>query len=61
MGHILRKNCLHDVIEGQVMEVKEVGRRITQLLQDLRNRRRYYKLKEDVGERNKWKRQFINR
>ena len=38
IGHILRINCLfHDAIEGQMMEVKGVGRRITQLLEDLRN------------------------
>ena len=44
IGHILRRNCfLHDAIEGQVMEVKGVRgrRRRTQLLDDLRNRRRY--------------------
>ena len=27
IGHILRKNCLHDAIEGQMMEVEGVGRR----------------------------------
>jgi hypothetical protein len=30
------------------MEVKGVGRRRTQLLDDLRNRRRYWELKEEV-------------
>ena len=41
------KNCrLHDAIVGQMTEVKGVGRRRTQLLEDLRNRRRYWKLKE---------------
>ena len=45
VGHILRINCLlHDAIEGQIMEVKGVGRR-TQLLDDLRNRRRYWELR----------------
>ena len=45
IGHILRRNCLlHDAIEGQMKEVKGVGRR-TQLLDDLRNRRRYWELK----------------
>ena len=30
IGHILRRNCLlHDGIEGQMMEVKGVGRRRT--------------------------------
>ena len=42
IGHILRRNCLlRDAIEGHMTEVKGVGRRITQLLGDLRNRRRY--------------------
>ena len=40
IDHILRSNCLfHDAIEGQMTEVKGVGRRRTQLLDDLRNRR----------------------
>ena len=44
IGHILRRNCLHHVaVEGQMTEVKRIGRRrtTTQLLDDLRNRRRY--------------------
>ena len=42
IGHILRRNCLlHDVIKGQMTEVKRVGKRKTQLLDVLRNRRRY--------------------
>ena len=46
IGHILRKNCLHrDAIERQMTEVKLVGRRTTQLLDDLRNRRRYWELR----------------
>jgi hypothetical protein len=58
--HILRRNCLlHNAIEGQKMEVKGVGRR-TQLLDDLRNRRRYWELKENAEDQNRWKRQFIN-
>ena len=45
IGHILRRNCLlHDAIEGQMTEVKGVGRRRTQLLDDLINRRRYWEL-----------------
>ena len=55
IGHILRRNCLlHDVIEGQTTEVKGVGRRRTQLLDYLRNRRRYFE------DRERGKRQFIN-
>ena len=64
IGYILRRNyLLHDAIEGQMTEVKEVGRRRRriQLLGDLRNRRRYWKLKEEAEDRKRWKRQFINR
>ena len=62
IGHILRRNCFfHDAIEGQMTDVKGVGRRRTQLLDDLRNRRRYLELKEEAEDRKKWRRQFINR
>ena len=44
IDHILRRNCLHDAIEGQTTEVKGVGRRRRQVLDDLRNRRRYWGL-----------------
>jgi hypothetical protein len=41
-------------------EVKGVGRRRTQLLDGLRNRRRYWELKEEAEDRKKWKREFIS-
>ena len=53
IGHILRRNCLHDTIEGQMTEVKGVGRRI-QFLYGLRNKRRYRELKEEAVDRNRW-------
>jgi len=40
--------------------VKGIGRRRAQLLDDLRNWRRYWDLKEEAEDRKKWKRQFIN-
>jgi len=50
--HILRRNCLlHDGIEGQMTEVKGVRRRRRRripLLDDLRNRRRYWELKDET-------------
>ena len=53
IAHIVRRNCLlYDAIEGQMMEVKGIGRRKTQLLY-LRNRRRYRELKEKVEDRKK--------
>ena len=62
IGHILRRNfLLHDAIEGQMTEVKGVGRRRTQHLDDLRNRRRYCELKEEAENRKRWRRQFNNR
>ena len=63
IGRILRrKYLLHDATEGQMTEMKEVGRRRrTQLLEHLRSRRRYWELKEEAEVRNGWKRQFINR
>jgi hypothetical protein len=37
-------------------EVKGVGRKRTQLLYDLRNRRRYWELKEEAEDRKRWRR-----
>ena len=54
IDHILRRYCLlHDVIEGQMRGgVKGVRRkRGSQLLDDLRNRRRYWELKEKAEDR----------
>jgi hypothetical protein len=49
IGHILRRNYLLPYgIEGHMTEVNGVGRRRTQLLDDLRNRRRYWELKEEA-------------
>jgi hypothetical protein len=46
IGHNPRANfLLHDSIEGHWTEVQEVGSRRTQLLDDSKNRRRYWKLK----------------
>ena len=39
--------------------VKGVGKRRTQLLDDLRNKRRYWEQKEEVEHRKRWKGQFI--
>ena len=52
IGHILRINCLlHDAIEGHMMEVKRVGRGRTELLDDYRNIRRHWELKEEAEDR----------
>ena len=60
ISHILRRNCLlHDAVGGHMMEVKGIGRRRTQPLDDFKNRRRYWELKEEAEDWNTWKRQFI--
>ena len=62
IGHILRRDCLlHDAIEVHMTEVKGVGRRRTQFLDDLRKRRRYWELKEEAEGLKRWRRQFIIR
>jgi hypothetical protein len=53
IGHILRRNCLlKHVIEGKLegrIEMTEIrGRRRKQLLDDLTEKRRYLKLKEEA-------------
>ena len=47
-------------IEGQMTEVKGKIRR-PQLLDDLRNRRRYCELKEEAEDKKRWRQLFINR
>ena len=52
-------SALHDVIEGQMAEVKKIGRRRTQLLDDFRKKNKYRELKEEAEDGKKVKRQFI--
>ena len=49
------------LFEGQMTEVKEIGRKRTQLLHYFRNIRTYWELKEKPEDRKRRKRQFINR
>ena len=63
IGHILRRNCLlKQVIEGKVNGEIEVtrrrGRRCKKLLDDLRDRRGYYDLKEEALYRTMWRNRF---
>jgi hypothetical protein len=50
IGHIWRRNCrLKHVIEGKIQERIEVtGRRWKQLLDDLKEMRGYFKVKEEA-------------
>jgi hypothetical protein len=60
IGHILRRNCLlQQVIEGKIKGGIEMtarrGRRRRKLLDDLKERRGYCRLKEEVLDRNVWR------
>jgi hypothetical protein len=63
IGHILRRNCLlKQVIEGKLEGRIEItvrrGRRRKQLLDDLKEKRRYWKLKEEALDHTQWKTRF---
>jgi hypothetical protein len=60
IGRILHRNCLQKhVIEGQLEGRTEImgrrGRRRKQLLDDLKEKRRYWKLKEEALARTLWR------
>ena len=62
-GQILRTNCLlKHVIEGKIEETVQVtgrwGSRRQQLLDDLKETREYYKLKEAALDRGLWRTRF---
>jgi hypothetical protein len=63
IGHILRRNCLlKHVIEGKLEVRIEMtgrrGRRRKQLLEDLQEKNRYYKLKEEALDLTLWRTRF---
>jgi hypothetical protein len=63
MGNILRRDCLlQRVIEGKIKGGIEVtgrrGRRRRKLLDDLKERRGYYHLKEEAVDPTKWRARF---
>jgi hypothetical protein len=56
IGHILRRNCLlkHGIegkLEGRIEMMGRRGRRRKQLLDNLKEKRRYWKLKEEALDR----------
>ena len=59
-GHILRRNChLQRVLEGKTKGGIEVtGKRHRKLLDDLKERRRYSHLKEEVLDQTMWRARF---
>jgi hypothetical protein len=63
IGNILRRNCLpKSVIEGKLEGRAEItgrrGRMRKQLLDDLKEKRRYWKLKEEALDRTLWRTRF---
>jgi hypothetical protein len=63
IGHILRRNCLlkHVIegkVEGKIEMTENRGRRRKQLLDDLKEKRGYCKLKEEALDRTQWRTRF---
>jgi hypothetical protein len=63
IGHILRRNCLlkHVIegkLEGRIEMTGRVERRRKHLLDDLKENRSYWKLKEEALDRTLWRTRF---
>jgi hypothetical protein len=59
IGHILHRNCLLiHIIEGKIRGTRRRGRIRKLLLVDLKEARRYWKLKEEAQDRTLWRTQF---
>jgi hypothetical protein len=59
IGHILRRNfLLKHVIEGRIEMTGRRGRRRKQLLVNLKEKRSYWKLKEEALDRTLWRTRF---
>jgi hypothetical protein len=65
IGHILRRNCLlkhviegNTCIEGRIEMTGRRGRRRKRLLDDLKGKRKYWKLKEEALDRTVWRTRF---
>jgi hypothetical protein len=63
IGHILRRNCLlkyviEGLLEGMIEMTGRRGRRRKQLLEYLKEKRRYWKLKEEALDRTLWRTHF---
>jgi hypothetical protein len=59
IGHKLRRNCLlSHIIEGKIIGTRKRGRRRKQLLDAMKEERRYWKLKEEAQDRTLWITQF---
>jgi hypothetical protein len=59
IGHILHRNCLlSHTIEGKIRGTRRRRRRRKQLLDALKEARRYWNLKEEAQDRTLWRTQF---
>ena len=63
IGHIFRRNCLlqqviKGKIKGQIEVTRRPGRRRTKLLDDLKDRRGYWQLKDEALDRTMWRNRF---
>jgi hypothetical protein len=59
IGHILRRNyLLKHIIEGKMIGKRRRGRRRKHLFDDLKEARRYWKLKKEAQDRILWRTQF---
>jgi hypothetical protein len=59
IGHILHRNCLlSHIIEGKIRRTRRQRRKHKQLLDDLKEASRYWKLKEEAQDRTLWRTQF---
>jgi hypothetical protein len=63
IGHILRRNCLlkhviEEKLEGRTEMTGRRGRRRKQLLDGLKEKKRYWKLKEEALDRTLWRTRF---
>jgi hypothetical protein len=63
IGHILSRNCLlkhvlEGKLEGRIEMTGRRGRKHKQLLDDLKEKRRYWKLKEGALDRTLWRTRF---
>jgi hypothetical protein len=55
----LHRNCLlKHIIEGKIRQTRRRGRRCKQLLDELKEARRYWNLKEEAQDRTVWRTQF---
>jgi hypothetical protein len=63
IGHILGRNCLlkhviEEKLEGRIERTGRRGRRRKQLQDDLREKRKHWKLKEEALDRTVWRTSF---